>query len=117
MNIHRKDRANKSGLSNSVSSYSKLSKYGEVYNHQAENYSPTTESQWINQQMCFTPSSRGGKSSYAQSYVNMQIPQPYEEEWHGGLRWQVGGRKEKTVLSNGIEEDELDLELRLGHDR
>lgn len=131
MNIHRKDRAKPrpSSVIPSISSkvdddyYASLRGSPSIQSYPSY-YSPAHHHHevLINYQTLLPAASTWGFRSPQSDDLYMQSPQllnPFEEDWRRSLSLQIGpshvdDNKEKT--EDGSEADELDLELRLGHD-
>ncbi|EEF41435.1 probable transcriptional regulator RABBIT EARS [Ricinus communis] len=133
MNIHRKDRAKPSlASSSSISSkvdedyYASLRGYTPIQSFPPHYYSTANHHHEVhtNYQTFFPPSSGGsfrppnGDGLYVQS---PQILNPFEDDWRRSLSLQIGPSHvdddhNKQKEKDGSVADELDLELRLGHD-
>lgn len=135
MNIHRKDRANKSRPSLVPSNSSKVDEeyasfraYTPIQSDPPHYPTSHHHEVHVNYQTFFPASTWGfGPSSYAQQHSDdlyVQSPQhlnPFGEDWRSSLSLQIGpsshvdhNNKEKREDGNEAD-DELDLELRLGH--
>ncbi|CAL5432769.1 unnamed protein product [Camellia sinensis] len=129
MNIHRKDKAknNRSTMINS-------NKQEEFYinprlDQEIPSYPPryeyfATQEAQVSYQTYFPASTSSARPSYthqSNEFCGYQIPQllsPFgDHDWRMGLSLQFGlaHGEDEEKKSGGSEEDELDLELRLGH--
>lgn len=135
MNIHRKDRGKPrptSSIPSAVSSrsvdenYGNLKSYLPIQSYPSTHYSTASHEVNVNYQISF-PSShawnppRPPRTQHSDHELSVQNPlrmNLFEEDWQRSVGMQVNPRhvdddREKT--EDGSEEDELDLELRLGH--
>ncbi|KAL7582246.1 transcriptional regulator SUPERMAN [Lactuca sativa] len=118
MNIHRKDRAAKGSPNNDLSNNSKLHRDPSTCHVVPRFYQPVFS----------TPSDLPCFSSTSSTHVRpINHGNNNHQDVHGvitspsSLRLQFGYRShdqnpKRTINGGGNEEDELDLELRLGHD-
>ncbi|XP_062149126.1 transcriptional regulator SUPERMAN-like [Alnus glutinosa] len=136
MNIHRKDRGkprpSTSGIPSAVSSrsvnenYGSLKPYLPIQSYPPTHYSTASHEVNVNYQISFPSSQawnlqRPPRTQHSDHELSVQNPlrmNLFEEDWQRSVSMQINPRhvdddREKT--EDGSEEDELDLELRLGH--